>query len=123
MPGMRSEPVMTSKAAAQPGASRAGQIAVVTGGPAGLGLATATALAQPGTDVVLASLPAARCVRAAARLSVGTDDDPQVRHFLAAGIRGRPPGRARRGRPAARRPTARYLAGVILPAGGGWTAR
>jgi hypothetical protein len=58
MPGMRSEPghdqPAAGPAAAQPGASRAGQVAVVTGGSAGLGLAIATALAQAGTDVVLA---------------------------------------------------------------------
>lgn len=92
-------------------------------GPAGAGLAIAAALAQAGTGVVLASRPAARCARAATRLSAGTGDDPQVRHFLAAGIRGRPPGRARRRRPAAHRPAYSYLTGVILPAGGGWTAR
>ena len=91
MPGMRSEPGHDQPADGRAaGGSRAGQSAVVTGGPAGLGLAIATALAQSGTDVVLASRPAARCARAAARLSASTDDDPQVRHFLAAGIRGRP---------------------------------
>ena len=73
MPDMRSEPghdqLAASPAAAQPGLSRAGQVAVVTGGSAGLGLAIATALAQAGTDVVLASRSAARCAEAAARLS------------------------------------------------------
>ena len=40
---------------------RAGQVALVTGGSAGLGLAIATALAEAGTDVVLASRSADRC--------------------------------------------------------------
>ena len=81
MPGMRSEPGHDQPAAgpaaarpgaSRPGASRAGQVAVVTGGSAGLGLAIATALAQVGTDVVLASRSAARCADAAARLSAST---------------------------------------------------
>ena len=67
----RSRPA-AGPAAAQSAASRAGQIAVVTGGSAGLGLAIATALAQAGSDVVLASRSAARCARAAARLSAST---------------------------------------------------
>jgi gluconate 5-dehydrogenase len=73
---MRSEPghdqPAAGPAAARPGASRAGQVAVVTGGSAGLGLAIATALAQAGTDVVLAGRSAARCADAAARLSAST---------------------------------------------------
>jgi NAD(P)-dependent dehydrogenase (short-subunit alcohol dehydrogenase family) len=52
--------------------SRAGQVAVVTGGSAGLGLAIATALTQAGSDVVLASRSAERCADAAARLSART---------------------------------------------------
>jgi NAD(P)-dependent dehydrogenase (short-subunit alcohol dehydrogenase family) len=76
MPGMRSEPGHDQTAAdppaGRPGASRAGQVAVVTGGSAGLGLAIATALAHAGTDVVLASRSAARCAGAAARLSAST---------------------------------------------------
>ena len=69
MPGMRSEPGHDQPAVgpAAPGLSRAGQVAVVTGGSAGLGLAIATALAQAGSDVVLASRSAARCADAAAR--------------------------------------------------------
>lgn len=51
---------------------RAGQVALVTGGSAGLGLAIATALAEAGTDVVLASRSADRCGKAAARLSAAT---------------------------------------------------
>jgi gluconate 5-dehydrogenase len=47
-------------------------VAVVTGGSAGLGLAIATALAQAGSDVVLASRSAARCADAAARLAART---------------------------------------------------
>jgi NAD(P)-dependent dehydrogenase (short-subunit alcohol dehydrogenase family) len=74
MPGMRSESGHDQPAAgpAAPGLSRAGQVAVVTGGSAGLGLAIATALAQAGSDVVLASRSAARCADAAARLSART---------------------------------------------------
>lgn len=52
--------------------ARAGQVAVVTGGSAGLGLAIATALAQAGTVVVLASRSADRCEQAAARVSAAT---------------------------------------------------
>ena len=55
---------------AAPGLSRAGQVAVVTGG--GLGLAIATALAQAGSGVVLASRSAGRCAEAAARLYART---------------------------------------------------
>jgi NAD(P)-dependent dehydrogenase (short-subunit alcohol dehydrogenase family) len=51
---------------------RAGQVALVTGGSAGLGLAIATALAQAGTTVVLASRSAARCDEAAARVTAAT---------------------------------------------------
>ena len=47
IPDMRSEPghnrVAVGPARAQPGLSRAGQVAVITGGSAGLGLAIATA--------------------------------------------------------------------------------
>ena len=57
---------MTSRPSspAAPGLSRAGQVAVVTGGSAGLGLAIATALAQAGSGVVLASRSAGRCAAA-----------------------------------------------------------
>ena len=50
MPGMRSEPGhdQPTVGPAAPGLSRARQVAVVTGGSAGLGLAIATALAQAG---------------------------------------------------------------------------
>jgi len=41
--------------AAAPGLSRAGQVAVITGGSAGPGLAIAATLARAGTTVVLAS--------------------------------------------------------------------
>src|SRR5690349_12528649 len=54
------------------GRSRAGQVAVVTGGSAGLGLAIAAALAQAGTTVVLASRSAGRCAAAAEQLSART---------------------------------------------------
>jgi gluconate 5-dehydrogenase len=72
---MSSEPghdQLAADAAAHPAPSRAGQVAVVTGGSAGLGLAIATALAQAGSDVVLASRSAARCADAAARLAART---------------------------------------------------
>ena len=76
MPGMPSEPGQDQPAGpAAPGRSRAGQVAVVTGGSAGLGLAIAAALAQAGTTVVLASRSAGRCAAAAAaaaRLSART---------------------------------------------------
>jgi NAD(P)-dependent dehydrogenase (short-subunit alcohol dehydrogenase family) len=54
------------------GLARAGQVSLVTGGSAGLGLAIATALACAGSDVVLASRSPERCEQAAARLSAGT---------------------------------------------------
>jgi NAD(P)-dependent dehydrogenase (short-subunit alcohol dehydrogenase family) len=72
---MRSEPGHDQPAAgtaAHPAPSRAGQVALVTGGSAGLGLAIATALAQAGSDIVLASRSAARCADAAARLAART---------------------------------------------------
>lgn len=52
--------------------SRAGQVALVTGGSAGLGLAIATALAAAGSEVVLASRSAEHCQQAAARVSAQT---------------------------------------------------
>jgi NAD(P)-dependent dehydrogenase (short-subunit alcohol dehydrogenase family) len=66
-------------AASQPALLRAGQVALVTGGSAGLGLAIATALACAGSDVVLASRSAARCEHAAARLSAETGRTVQGR--------------------------------------------
>lgn len=61
-----------SVAASRPTGPRVGQVALVTGGSAGLGLAIATALADAGSGVVLASRSAARCEHAAARLSART---------------------------------------------------
>ena len=54
--------------AGQAGASRAGEVALVTGGSAGLGLAIAEGLALAGSTVVIASRSAARCTEAASRL-------------------------------------------------------
>jgi gluconate 5-dehydrogenase len=59
-------------AASRPGGSRAGQVALVTGGSAGLGLAIAAAMARAGSAVVLASRSAGRCRQAAALLSAET---------------------------------------------------
>jgi NAD(P)-dependent dehydrogenase (short-subunit alcohol dehydrogenase family) len=61
-----SEPSTGSAAAPAP---RAGQVSLVTGGSAGLGLAIAEALARAGSSVVLAGRSGERCERAAARLS------------------------------------------------------
>ncbi len=70
---MASEPdrdyQLDAAAASRNGRPRGGQVALVTGGSAGLGLAIATALADAGSDVVLASRSETRCKRAAARLS------------------------------------------------------
>ena len=52
--------------------SRAGQVALVTGGSSGLGLAIATAMAAAGSDVVLASRSAERCEQAAGLVSAQT---------------------------------------------------
>jgi NAD(P)-dependent dehydrogenase (short-subunit alcohol dehydrogenase family) len=51
---------------------RTGQVSVVTGGSAGLGLAIAGALARAGSTVVLASRSADRCAETAARLAAQT---------------------------------------------------
>lgn len=51
---------------------RAGQVAVITGGSAGLGLAIADALARAGSAVVLASRSGQRCAQAAERLALRT---------------------------------------------------
>ena len=58
--------------ASRRGRPRAGQVALVTGGSAGLGLAIAAALADAGSDVVLASRSESRCKHAAAGLSAQT---------------------------------------------------
>ena len=57
-------------AAAAP--TRAGQVALITGGSAGLGLEVAGALARAGSSVVLASRSAERCDQAAAGLAAET---------------------------------------------------
>ncbi len=51
---------------------RRGQVAIVTGGSAGLGLAIAGALARAGSTVLVAGRSAERCRRAAARLMAAT---------------------------------------------------
>jgi NAD(P)-dependent dehydrogenase (short-subunit alcohol dehydrogenase family) len=56
-------------AAPPPGPARDGQVALITGGSAGLGLAIAGALARAGTDIILASRSAKRCEQAAAGLA------------------------------------------------------
>jgi NAD(P)-dependent dehydrogenase (short-subunit alcohol dehydrogenase family) len=55
-----------------PASPRAGQVSVVTGGSAGLGLAIAGALARAGSVVVLASRSAERGEQAAGRLTAQT---------------------------------------------------
>jgi len=59
-------------ATARTGPARAGQVALITGGSAGLGLAIAGALARAGTDIALASRSAQRCEQAAAGLAEQT---------------------------------------------------
>jgi NAD(P)-dependent dehydrogenase (short-subunit alcohol dehydrogenase family) len=66
-------------AGASEGRTRAGQVSLVTGGSAGLGLAIGTALANAGSAVVLASRSAERCEQAAARLSAQTGRTVQGR--------------------------------------------
>jgi len=51
---------------------RTGQVALVTGGSSGLGLAIATAMAGDGSNIVLAGRSGARCQQVAARLSADT---------------------------------------------------
>jgi NAD(P)-dependent dehydrogenase (short-subunit alcohol dehydrogenase family) len=63
---------MPTPASTGPARSQAGQVALVTGGSAGLGLAIAGALAEAGSSVVLASRSADRCAQAAARLAGAT---------------------------------------------------
>jgi NAD(P)-dependent dehydrogenase (short-subunit alcohol dehydrogenase family) len=59
-------------AAAQAGLPRAGQVALVTGGSSGLGVAIASALAEAGSLVVLSSRSGANCDRAASVLAAET---------------------------------------------------
>ena len=67
------EESLSPSPAGRPAASpRAGQVSVVTGGSAGLGLAIAGALARAGSAVVLASRSAARCEQAARDLTAQT---------------------------------------------------
>ncbi len=55
-----------------PETARTGQVAIVTGGSAGLGLAIAEALARAGSTVVVASRSAERCAQASAWLRAET---------------------------------------------------
>jgi NAD(P)-dependent dehydrogenase (short-subunit alcohol dehydrogenase family) len=61
-----------SPEAGQPAAPPAGQVSVVTGGSAGLGLAIADALARAWSAVVLASRSAERCEQATGHLTTQT---------------------------------------------------
>ena len=69
---------MTEEARSPPPADRptasprAGQVSVVTGGLAGLGLGIVGTLARAGSAVVLASRSAERCEQAAGRLTAQT---------------------------------------------------
>jgi NAD(P)-dependent dehydrogenase (short-subunit alcohol dehydrogenase family) len=70
---MASEQECQSDAAAEREcSSRTGQVALITGGSAGLGLAIASALAAAGSDIVLASRSAPRCRETAERVSAQT---------------------------------------------------
>jgi NAD(P)-dependent dehydrogenase (short-subunit alcohol dehydrogenase family) len=70
MTGPQDDAQRTAAAPALP--ARAGQVSLVTGGSAGLGLAIATALAAAGSAVVLASRSGRRCRDAAAQLAAQT---------------------------------------------------
>jgi NAD(P)-dependent dehydrogenase (short-subunit alcohol dehydrogenase family) len=69
---MTEESLSPSRAGQTAASPRAGQVSVVTGGSAGLGLAIAGALARAGSAVVLASRSAARCEQAARQLTAQT---------------------------------------------------
>jgi NAD(P)-dependent dehydrogenase (short-subunit alcohol dehydrogenase family) len=70
---MASDPQYQTNAAVERAcSSRADQVALITGGSAGLGLAIASALAAAGSDIVLASRSAPRCREAAAQVSAQT---------------------------------------------------
>ena len=69
---MTEESLSPSPAGRRTASPRTGQVSVVTGGSAGLGLAIAGALARAGSAVVLASRSAARCEQAARRLTAQT---------------------------------------------------
>src|ERR1035441_6858670 len=56
---------------------RTGQVALVTGGSAGLGLAIAPARGRVGVDVLLTGRSAERCHHVAARLSAETGSSVQ----------------------------------------------
>lgn len=72
MPGEGDDGQQADAGALRVWSSLAGQVALVTGGSGGLGLAIATAMAAAGSDVMLASRSAERCEQAAARVSAQT---------------------------------------------------
>src|SRR5580693_6658983 len=69
---MTEESLSPSPAGSPAPSPRAGQVSVITGGSAGLGLAIAGALARAGSAVVIASRSAQRCEQAAQLLEAQT---------------------------------------------------
>jgi gluconate 5-dehydrogenase len=63
---------MSQAGVPRPGPPRAGQVALVTGGSAGLGKAIAAAIASAGSTVIVSSRSAMRCEEAAQQISAET---------------------------------------------------